>query len=1107
MRPNPINTLEGSSVSAELLHTIERQPARGRLGRVASQNIPEKSPDRPRKHRAVLRWVAIALLYFVCGAASVRTFWLPCGLALAAFLLSEKRQWPLVAGAIFAGEALYNQYAAYAAWPWWATWSISVTNVVAPGAGALLCLRFTKVKLSLNSIGQLTTIIGLGAMIPLLVPAALGGYLSLMMGSKRDFYTIWNGWYLRDLLGVLMVTPLAIAWCQPVGQEDRWFGSRHRWEALALLACACGISAIGYLLDESRFGVVRLAAIPILLWSSLRFGVRGASAFTLLLALAWGWMSLRNPGAGAKDVRSIAIHNLDLQCTVASMVFIGLVPAIIVQLQRKAEKLLITERNFFRSALDQQPEGVFVSDFDGALLDINGAGLRLIGLDSITAARGVDVEQQMESQFRAEHRLMLKTVREGGEHLHEFLLNGPAGQERLIECRSVPLRAPEGHVYAILSVWRDISKERQFQNELKVARFTVDRAAVALFWIRSDGSVVDTNAAACRLLGYTRSELLTLHSRDLLDAEFSEERWPQFWRAVAVERFADFESGLRHKDGRLIQAEVRTHYIDLDLGGEHRELLCVFLSDVTERKRAAEAIRRSEERLALIFGSVAEGIVVYDGAGKMVEANPAASKIFGMSLSDVDLQAPGTLHWRFLHENDGPGDGPVDPIFHTIRTGNPSRGAVRRIMRGDGSNLLLLISAVPLSDEAGQVRLVIGSLADITAQRSLQDQLRQSQKMEIFGQLAGGIAHDFNNILTAMGISLHLLEWKVGFSPEAANFINDLRSMTKRAGGLTEQLLLFARRRVVQMEKIDLNASIKGLMKILSPALGERITLRMETSPAPVWIEGDSGMIDQILMNLCVNSRDAIATAGVITVATGTGEVDDPAKLVCRLGRAKVGRYGVLRVSDTGMGMTQEVLARIFEPFFTTKDTGQGTGLGLATVHGIVEQHQGWATVDSVVGHGTVFSVYFPLSDSPTSSPEPRVESVKGTGETILFVEDEISVRTVCALLLRKTGYRVLEAANASEALDVWSRHSAEICLLVTDMVMPGGMTGLDLISRVREEKRTLSAILTSGYNNEILKAGQFTALGVDWLAKPYDIDSLTRLIGQKVKLQALSRN
>jgi signal transduction histidine kinase/CheY-like chemotaxis protein len=428
-------------------------------------------------------------------------------------------------------------------------------------------------------------------------------------------------------------------------------------------------------------------------------------------------------------------------------------------------------------------------------------------------------------------------------------------------------------------------------------------------------------------------------------------------------------------------------------------------------------------------------------------------------------------------------------------------------MRGDGSSLFLSISAVPLLDEAGQVRLVIGSLADITAQRSLQDQLRQSQKMEIFGQLAGGIAHDFNNILTAMGISLYLLERKVGFSPEAANFINDLRSMTKRAGGLTEQLLLFARRRVVQMEKIDLNVCLKGLIKILAPALGERISLVMEPTPAPVWIEGDASMIDQIVMNLCVNARDAIATAGVIKVATGTGEVHDPAKVECRLGTARVGSHGFIRVSDTGMGMTPQVLARIFEPFFTTKDTGKGTGLGLATVHGIVEQHHGWATVESFVGHGTVFSVYFPLADCPSGRPELRAPSVKGLGETILFVEDEASVRKLCTLLLQKTGYRVLEASNASEALALWSRHSADVRLLVTDMVMPGGMSGLDLISRARQDRVTLSAILTSGYNDEILKADQLTGLGIDLLPKPYDIDSLTQLISEKLKLLTLPPN
>ena len=799
---------------------------------------------------------------------------------------------------------------------------------------------------------------------------------------------------------------------------------------------------------------------------------------------------------------AISIRNLDLQCTVASMAVIGLIPAIITQVQRRAEELLVSERNFFRSSLDQAPEGIIVLGLDGELLDINQSGLKLLHFSSIEEARSAGIESRLSHLAWTEHMKMVGIVRSGAEHLHDFLIENRNKPRRQIESRAVALRQPNGDIYATLSIWRDVTDERRFHSELKVARFTVDHATVPLLWISRQGRVVDTNQSACLLLGYPRGELLVLHSKDI-STDFSENRWNKLWSEIAEKRTADFEATLRHKSGRSINAELRSHYIDLDLGGEHRELVCVFLTDVTEKRRAIELIRRNEERLALIFGAVAEGIVVYDGNEKIIEANPSAWQILGGTNSGNLEKLQQKLVWQFLDEPTQETDQDVDPLSFTFRTGKPTRGLLRILARDDGSLRCLSVSTQPLLNDKGTVELVISSFSDITAQRSMQEQLRRSQKMVIFGQLAGGIAHDFNNILTAMGFSLKLLDETISSESEEGQLICNLRSMTKRASGLTEQLLLFARHRVVQMKKIDLNANVSSLTKILMPALGERINLSMRLHPRPIWIEGDSGMIDQVIMNLCVNARDAIGSMGTITITTEVGTSPQGFNLKTRMGSPTIGPFALLRISDTGCGMSEKILERIFEPFYTTKETGKGTGLGLATVHGILEQHHAWATVESIVGKGTVFSVYISLSDDPHKKLEQEKPNCSGEGQTILLVEDEELVRMLCSTLLENAGYKVLAARDGNEAMRVWNSNKDAIKILVTDMVLPGGITGLELIEKLRQQSPELCAVLVSGYNEEVLKTEEFSEIGITLLPKPFEISSLTQAISTKLRSQA----
>jgi CheY-like chemotaxis protein len=367
--------------------------------------------------------------------------------------------------------------------------------------------------------------------------------------------------------------------------------------------------------------------------------------------------------------------------------------------------------------------------------------------------------------------------------------------------------------------------------------------------------------------------------------------------------------------------------------------------------------------------------------------------------------------------------------------------------------------------------------------------------MEAIGQLAGGVAHDFNNILTVIQGSASLLlnpqldpEEKLGCSRQIVQ-------AAERAAGLTRQLLMFSRKHVLQMGQLDLNEVVGNMTKMLQRILGEDITLRAEYDPKLPVIAADAGMIEQVLLNLAVNSRDAMPTGGRLLISTsvenlGTDHPQLPAG-------TSPGSYVCLKVSDTGSGIPPDVLPRIFEPFFTTKETGKGTGLGLATVYGIIQQHHGWVTVTSEVGRGTTFHVHLPAAKGAPTKLEASTAAPKlpRGHETILLVEDEPAVRSLVGNLLQRCGYTILGAESGVVALRVWKEHRDKIQLLLTDMIMPDGMTGYDLAQRLKSEQPQLKVIYTSGYSADIFGKDPTLIRDGCFLQKPYHPHQLARTV------------
>jgi signal transduction histidine kinase len=401
----------------------------------------------------------------------------------------------------------------------------------------------------------------------------------------------------------------------------------------------------------------------------------------------------------------------------------------------------------------------------------------------------------------------------------------------------------------------------------------------------------------------------------------------------------------------------------------------------------------------------------------------------------------------------------------------------------------------PVRGNTGKYYGRIWVFHDITEQRKVEAQLRQSQKMESIGQLAGGIAHDFNNILAAIMMQADLARTVKDTPEEVRKDLAVIEAAAQRAANLTRQLLLFSRQQVMQPRQLDLNEVVTSLTKLLQRLIREDVSLQLHLHSTPLLTYADVGMLDQVLMNLTINARDAMPKGGRLIIETAEKIID--AEQAAVNPETSPGRYVWLSVSDTGCGISPEVLPRIFEPFFTTKEVGEGTGLGLATVFGIVKQHHGWLKVYSETGKGTTFQVFLPASEASAEAqaelaakPRPR-----GGSETILVAEDDNSVRMLTRVVLERNGYHVLEAADAVEAQRVWTEHHGRIALLLTDLVMPGGVDGRELAARLQTQRPGLKVIFTSGYSANF--AGRELALnaGQTLVQKPCPPDQLLETV------------
>ncbi len=632
-------------------------------------------------------------------------------------------------------------------------------------------------------------------------------------------------------------------------------------------------------------------------------------------------------------------------------------------------------------------------------------------------------------------------------------------------------------------------RTRALQRAFSLLQATLDSTADGIFVADLAGRAVSFNEVFLRIWNIPMAKLgspelqddrLLTHGVKLLrnPAEF-EQNVQQAIRQPGQEQSGTLE----FRDGRVFEYRARPQR----RGGEIVGRIWSF-HDITRRRHAEDAVQGSEARFQLLFENNPNPIIIYDKTTlAFLSANEAALRHYGYAREEFLTKS--------LHELALPEEIPtfVDRLSKIDSTPVPGNSGVWRHRKKNGllGEVEITSQSIVLAGKPAWLSLAL----DVTERLSLEAQLRQSQKMESVGQLAGGIAHDFNNLLTVINGHTSLLLMQPGLDPKAAERVREISEASRRAADLTRQLLAFSRKQELHPQVVDLNEVVNNITKMLRRILGEDILLDVNFSPNVPPVKADLGMLEQVLLNLAVNSRDAMPKGGQLRIGTSSLMID--AGYVKQNPEASPGRAVCLSFADTGCGIPPEHLSRIFEPFFTTKELDRGTGLGLATVYGIIKQHQGWIKVSSRLNEGTTFDIFLPASNQKPgevtmSSAAPRV--IGGT-ETILVVEDETPLRKLIQHILESYGYKVIEASTGVAALEAWELHSRKIDLLLSDLILPDGMSGQELAELLQKSKSGLKVVFMSGYDTQKLAKDHMLPTAATFLQKPFHARKLAETV------------
>jgi two-component system, cell cycle sensor histidine kinase and response regulator CckA len=760
--------------------------------------------------------------------------------------------------------------------------------------------------------------------------------------------------------------------------------------------------------------------------------------------------------------------------------------------RRQASEALETSERYFRALLENAADAITIMNADGSIRYSSPSIERIVGYVP-EERRGKSVFEIIIPEDQAKARVLFERLWEDPEATVDAVLRlrHRDGTIRHIQFLVRNLLA-DPVVAGIVVNWHDITEKVHAEDQLRSRehffRSIIERSSDILIVCDADGVVRYVSPALQSLLGFRQEDVVGTTGMFLVHEDDV--------GAAAAMRTAIFERGEANANAVLNVRTASGEYRTLDVRARNLMQDPVFngvvfdARDISESRRFQEALRVSEERFRKIIETSGEGIVICDPQGRLTFANERIAQMFGAPV-------PALIGSDFLDLVVPEQSEAVRTSVTRLRHTGKSERIDTTFLRADGTRLSTILSVSPLFDAQDGYVGGLAILTDITERKRLEEELRQSQKIEAVGRLAGGIAHDFNNLLTAIRGHVDLLLADVPTGEPIRDDIEEIRKASDRAAGLTQQLLAFSRRQLLQPKVIELDQIVAHMETLLRRLIGEDIVLVTKLGSNAARVRADRGQIEQVIMNLAVNSRDAMPTGGSLTLETDIVEIGD--EFVRANAGARAGIYVRLLVTDTGSGMDDEVLSHLFEPFYTTKEVGKGTGLGLATVYGIVKQSGGYIRVMSRPDEGTSFEIMLPLVEEHAQPVREAVQTgVDGQGETVLVTEDEDAVRSLASRILRKRGYLVLEARHGSEALDIARSHEGRIDLLLTDVVMPV-MGGRELGEQLVKLRPDIKVVFMSGYTGDtLLQRGMKESSA--FLEKPFTPDGLATVVREALE-------
>jgi PAS domain S-box-containing protein len=761
-----------------------------------------------------------------------------------------------------------------------------------------------------------------------------------------------------------------------------------------------------------------------------------------------------------------------------------------MQRVKDRDALKQTEENLIRLAaiVESSDDAIIGEDLNSIITSWNKGAEKIFGYSADEMVGGT-IKQLIPADRQDEQDKFQAQIRLGGSVAQfETVRQAKDGCLLNVSITLSPIKDAGGKVIGMSKVARDITEHKRaeaaLRDEQAMFQSLADTIPDRIYFKDLQSRFVRINEAMTRRFNLkSAAEAVGKTDCDFRSKEHADRAYKDEQHIMSTgEPLIDCEEMETRPDGHVTWSSA-TKVPLRDARGNITGLVGI-TRDITERKRIEARFRR-------LVDSNAQGVIFFNMAGEITGSNDAFLHLTGYTGEDLEA---GRVNWTAMTP---PEYAHLDRhALEQIAAGGSCVPYEKEFIRKQGSRVPVLLGAAAFEDNPGEG---VCFVLDLTERKKLETEFRQSQKMEAIGQLAGGVAHDFNNILAVIQGYADLLKTDSDLSTAQSDYTAQIGAASQRAAALTRQLLLFSRKETMQARDMDLNQSINDVTKLLRRTLGEEIQLQFKFAMESLFIRADPGMMDQVLINLAVNSRDAMPGGGQLAIETSAVEFDK--SILGQSDQCRPGSFACLTISDTGCGIAPEILSKIFEPFFTTKDVGKGTGLGLATVFGIIQQHQGWINVSSEVGRGTTFRIYLPRLEklSEQKPQQPESTSLVGGDETILLVEDDAFLCASVRKTLSQLGYRVLEAVNGAEAIEIWKQNRDEIDLLLTDLVMPGGINGKELGEWLLKENPQLKVIYASGYSAEI--AGKDFSLeeGVNFLTKPFESHKLAQIVRNRL--------